>query len=54
MLASHSELARELGDLKRSVANLDADTKPQFDQIYEAILGADGYQRTECAVRTLG
>ena len=39
VLASHVELARELDELKRSVANLDADTKRQFDQVYEAILG---------------
>jgi len=36
------ELARELDELKRSVANLDADTKRQFDQVYEAILGLMG------------
>jgi hypothetical protein len=39
LLASHSELARELASLKRSVASLDADTRHQFDQVYEAILG---------------
>jgi ORF6N domain len=37
--AAHSQLARELEVLKRSVAALDADTKRQFDQVYEAILG---------------
>ena len=42
VLASHAELARELDELKRSVANLDADTKRQFDQVYEAILGLMG------------
>ena len=42
VLASHVELARELDELKRSVANLDADTKRQFDQVYEAILGLMG------------
>jgi hypothetical protein len=42
VLASHVELARELDELKRSVAHLDADTKRQFDQIYEAILGLMG------------
>ena len=36
------ELAREIDELKRSVANLDADTKRQFDQVYEAILGLMG------------
>ena len=38
-LASHTELAHELELLKRSVATLDADTRQQFDQVYEAILG---------------
>ena len=42
VLASHVELARELDELKRSVADLDADTKRQFDQVYEAILGLMG------------
>jgi hypothetical protein len=42
VLASHVELARELEELKRSVADLDADTKRQFDQVYEAILGLMG------------
>jgi hypothetical protein len=36
------ELARELEELKRSVADLDAGTKRQFDQVYEAILGLMG------------
>lgn len=39
LLASHLELARELTALKKSVATLDADTRRQFDQVYEAILG---------------
>ena len=39
MLAVNSELARELGVLKKSVATLDADTRRQFDVVYEAILG---------------
>jgi phage regulator Rha-like protein len=39
MLATHVELARELSALKKSVATLDADTRHQFDQVYEAILG---------------
>ena len=38
-VASHSQLARELEALKQSVAVLDADTRRQFDQVYEAILG---------------
>jgi len=38
-LASHAQLARELDLLKRSVATLDAGTRRQFDQVYEAILG---------------
>ena len=42
VLASHVELARELDELKRSVASLDDNTKRQFDQVYEAILGLMG------------
>ena len=42
VLASHVELARELDELKRSVVDLDADTKRQFDEVYEAILGLMG------------
>ncbi|MEQ1802624.1 MAG: ORF6N domain-containing protein [Gammaproteobacteria bacterium] len=38
-VATHSQLARELEALKQSVAVLDADTRRQFDQVYEAILG---------------
>lgn len=38
-VAAHSHLARELEVLKQSVAVLDADTRRQFDQVYEAILG---------------
>ena len=37
--AANKELASELEALKRSVATLDADTRRQFDQVYEAILG---------------
>jgi hypothetical protein len=44
LLASHADLARELDALKRSVATLDADTRRQFDQVYEAILGLMGTQ----------
>jgi hypothetical protein len=39
LMTSHSELARELAALKKSVATMDADTRRQFDQVYEAILG---------------
>lgn len=39
LLNSHTDLARELALLKRSVATLDADTRRQFDIVYEAILG---------------
>ncbi len=35
----HSKLAQELEALKHSVAVLDADTRRQFDRVYEAILG---------------
>jgi phage regulator Rha-like protein len=42
LLASQAELARELEILKRSVATLDADTRRQFDQVYDAILGLMG------------
>ena len=38
-VAAHSKLAQELEALKHSVAVLDADTRRQFDQVYEAILG---------------
>jgi phage regulator Rha-like protein len=41
-LASNTELARELAALKKSVATLDADTRRQFDLVYEAILGLTG------------
>ena len=39
VLASNSTLARRLESLERSVAALDTDTRKQFDQVYEAILG---------------
>lgn len=42
LLASNSELARDLAALKKSVATLDADTRNQFDQVFEAILGLMG------------
>jgi len=39
VLASNTTLARRLDTLERSVAALDSDTRKQFDQVYEAILG---------------
>lgn len=41
-LATHTQLARELAALKGRVDTLDADTRKQFDQVYEAILGLMG------------
>ena len=41
-LASNAELARRLRVLEKSVSALDADTRKQFDQVYEAILGLMG------------
>ena len=41
-LASNTKLSRRLESLERSVAALDADTRKQFDQVYEAILGLMG------------
>lgn len=38
-LAKNTDLAKELDALKRSVAALDSETRRQFDQVYEAILG---------------
>jgi hypothetical protein len=38
-LAAHTVLSRELATLKSRVDTLDADTRSQFDQVYEAILG---------------
>ncbi len=37
VLASNTTLARRLETLEQSVAALDADTRKQFDQVYEAI-----------------
>ena len=34
-----ARVTRRLEALERSVAALDADTRKQFDQVYEAILG---------------
>lgn len=42
VLASNTTLARKLETLERSVEALDADTRKQFDQVYEAILGLIG------------
>ena len=42
LLASNSALAKRLETLERSVAALDSDTRKQFDQVYEAILGLMG------------
>jgi hypothetical protein len=39
VLASNSALSKRLEVLERSVAALDAGTRKQFDQVYEAILG---------------
>jgi len=41
-LASNAAMARRLEMLERSVAALDAGTRKQFDQVYEAILGLMG------------
>jgi len=42
VLASNTTLAKKLEALEQSVAALDADTRKQFDQVYEAILGLMG------------
>ena len=42
LLASNTALAKRLEALERSVAALDTDTRRQFDQVYEAILGLMG------------
>jgi hypothetical protein len=42
LLASNATLTRRLETLERSVAALDGDTRKQFDQVYEAILGLMG------------
>lgn len=54
VLASNTTLARRLEALERSVASLDADTRKQFDQVYEAILGLMGSgPRKHCSVGRL-
>jgi hypothetical protein len=45
LLASNSALARRLESLERSVAALDEETRKQFDQVHEAILGLMGSSR---------
>jgi Mrp family chromosome partitioning ATPase len=42
LTTSHVQLAKELEALKRSVVVLDADTRKQFEVVYEAILGLMG------------
>ena len=37
VLASHTELARKLEALEKSVAKLDARTRRQFEEVYRAI-----------------
>ena len=44
-LASTAAMAKRLDTLERSVAALDQDTRKQFDQVYEAILGLMGPAR---------
>jgi len=44
-LASNAAMAKRLETLERSVAALDQDTRKQFDQVYEAILGLMGSAR---------
>jgi len=41
-LTTNATMARRLETLERSVAALDADTRKQFDHVYEAILGLMG------------
>jgi hypothetical protein len=45
LLASNSDLTRRLQALENSVAALDSETRKQFDQVYEAILGLMGTER---------
>ena len=42
LLSSHAGLARKLASLEKSVATLDASTRRQFDEVYEAILSLMG------------
>ena len=41
-LAANSAMLRRLEAVERSIAALDAETRKQFDQVYEAILGLMG------------
>jgi hypothetical protein len=45
--ASHTELARKLEALERSVATLDARSRRQFEEVYAAILALMGPATTE-------
>jgi hypothetical protein len=42
VLASHTELARKLETLEKSIASLDANTRRQFDEVYGSILSLMG------------
>lgn len=42
LLSSHAELARKLALLEKSRATLDANTRRQFEQFYDAILSLMG------------
>jgi hypothetical protein len=42
VLASHADLARKLEIVEKSLANLDADTRRQFQEVYGAILALMG------------
>ncbi len=42
LLSSQAELARKLALLEKSVATLDASTRRQFEEVYEAILSLMG------------
>jgi hypothetical protein len=42
VLASHTELARKLEIVEKSLANLDAGTRRQFQEVYGAILALMG------------
>ena len=47
LLASHTELARKLETLEKSVASLDANTRRQFEEVYGAILSLIGPAKAE-------
>ena len=47
VLASHTDLARKLEALEKSVASLDANTRRQFEEVYGAILSLMGPTATE-------